>query len=318
MESLVPSRTELEAALGTEIRGISPLPVASGGYHSTVFEIDCAGVQHVLRIPKGQQGFHTQFVQRFIPSDRWFDQRWATDKARSLTIPAPEIAYSSRGDEFRFGRFVVLKKLDGVQITDYEDWNGCPYDESEFGAMLAKLHSVDPGGFGPVDDFGETYFNTWPTFLQAVADHFLSKCLERGSISPSLHAVLAKKWYPLLQRIDLGSPSLLHMESLGFANILYDATSRKITGLLDYEDCLGGDPLFELTWMHYYFEDNGPGQTYFDFDRFALGYGSLPNDEHRSLVYKPFTWLQKLSWIDTDSTRAAFYPTRIQEICNEL
>jgi aminoglycoside phosphotransferase (APT) family kinase protein len=60
-----------------------------------------------------------------------------------------------------------------------------------------------------------------------------------------LYEALERGWLPHLSRAEWGEPCLLHMEALGFANLLYDPATRAITGLLDYEDCLGDDP-FQL------------------------------------------------------------------------
>jgi aminoglycoside phosphotransferase (APT) family kinase protein len=315
---IVPSRADLARVLGNEVSTVRPLRVVSGGYHSKVFEVDCGKKRYVLRVPVGQQGFHTRFLREHIVPDQWFDLRWAIEQARSVCVPAPKIVYSSRDDNFAFGKFVVLEKLQGEQTTDYEGWDGCPYEESEFGALLRRIHSVRPGGFGPVDDFGKTYFDTWQAFLVKLADEFIQRCDERSSISPAIKELLVSRWRPLLCHISLTSPSLLHMESLGFGNILYDPVSRRITGLLDYEDCLGGDPLFEVIWMRFYFESNGQEQTYFDFAKFERGYGGTIHDDGRGRLYWPFTWLQKLSWIEVDSARARHHAQKVKEACEQL
>ena len=101
----------------------------------------------------------------------------------------------------------------------------------------------------------------------------------------------------------LGSP----VHSLGFANLLYDPGTRHITGLLDYEDCIGGDPLFELAWMCYYYGDRCSDQPFFDYDRFCLGYGAWPEESDRAMLYRPFTYLDKLTWIDVGAERAIRY-----------
>lgn len=103
------------------------------------------------------------------------------------------------------------------------------------------------------------------------------------------------------------------MEALDFANILYDPGTRSITGLLDYEDCLGGDPLFEIMWMAYYFEHDDLEQTFFDFARFWSGYGELEGDLGRARLYQPFPYLDKLRWIPSHSERAQSYCERLTQ-----
>ena len=55
-----------------------------------------------------------------------------------------------------------------------------------------------------------------------------------------LASKLVDNWVPQLEGVTISRPALLRMESLGVANLMYDPGSRRITGLLDYEDWLGG------------------------------------------------------------------------------
>jgi hypothetical protein len=104
------------------------------------------------------------------------------------------------------------------------------------------------------------------------------------------------------------------MESLGFANIMYDAKTRKITGLLDYEDCIGGDPLFEILWMKYYFEHDNKDQKHFNFDRFESGYGKIEYNSKRMSIYSPTIYLNKLQWIEPKGKRAQAYVEKLYNL----
>jgi aminoglycoside phosphotransferase (APT) family kinase protein len=298
--AITPSTELVEELLGTRVRRYVRINPREGGAHSSTFELATDRGDFVLRVPVGRQGFYTTYLPRAIPRCNWFDQRWALDVAHDLAIPAPRVIVSHRHGP----RFVVLTRLDGLPIRDFDTWNGCPYDESELGVLLARLHSVVAPGYGPIDDFGHTYFTTWPAFLQAVASRALSICEARASISTALANVLRERWYLRLAEIPLERPALLHLESLGFANLLYDPVLRSITGLLDYEDCVGGDPLFELTWMTYYLGDRDRTDGVFNFRRFEEGYGRWPNNVQREKLYLMLMYLEKLAWIDPHGARA--------------
>jgi aminoglycoside phosphotransferase (APT) family kinase protein len=238
------------------------------------------------------------------------DQAWAIRKAREVGVQAPEIVASDRSL-----RWVVMKRLPGIAIDgEFLNWQGCPYDEREFGLVLARIHSIVPHGYGPVDDEGNALFRTWQEFLVEASVSAIETCQDRGALPLSLSQRLRERWIPGLKSAEIPRPSLLHMESLGFANIMYDPESRRITGLLDYEDCIGGDPLFEIAWMKYYFGDNAPIQPFFDFDRFELGYGPLQLDRDRMTLYRPFTYLDKLRWIDPSSSRAQSYLEKLAQV----
>jgi len=311
-----PSIDTLEEALGERIISLTVLPGAEAGAHSQVFALRTTGDEYVLRVPKGRQGFCTRFVESHIDMANWFDQRWAMDLAHGLGIPAPRIICSSRPGASRSTAFVVMERLPGVAIdSTYERWQACPYDEAEFGEILRKLHATTISGAGPIDDFGKTYFPTWDSFFQAMAGRAMDMCLARGSIDRLLHEGLRRVWFAQFGALAGVEPRLLHLESLGFSNILYDPATKHITGFLDYEDCIGGDPLFEFAWMDYYLGGRDGDRKYFSYPRFMEGYADRPGPESRIEIYSPFMLLDKLSWIRPDSERAEGYRQRLRALC---
>ncbi len=256
MTSIDPA--DLSILLGEEVSAVAYEPHCGGG-HSRIFSCKTRTDNLILRICAGQQGYYTHYFPHLIEWHRWMDQRWATSAARAVGVPAPEILCTDREQ-----RWVIMKRLPGIPIdSEYERWNGCPYDEQEFGILLGRMHRVTPAGWGPIDDTGHALFTSWSDFLLAAARSAIATCADRAAISLALCNRLQQNWLPALAQMHLDTPSLLHMESLGFANIMYTPETRKITGLLDYEDCLGGDPRFEFVWMRFYFEHDGVDQPYF-------------------------------------------------------
>lgn len=310
---MIPTSEEISRALGVRVTYVRAEPVATGGCHSRIYACRSEIGDLILRVCKGDQGFYTQYFPPLVDPDAWMDQRWAIDQAMSVGLPAPELLYADRP-----GRWAVMRRLPGMPIHDeYEDWERCPYDEAEFGALLARIHSVRPSGYGPIDDEGRALFSAWQEFLVQAALSALITCVERGALSRSLARRLKTRWLQQVESMHLDRPSLLHMESLGFANIMLDPENRTITGLLDYEDCIGGDPLFEICWMKFYFEYDAPDQLYFDFDRFAEGYGELDLDQERMRLYSAFPFLDKLRWIALESARAGSYVRSLEELISE-
>jgi aminoglycoside phosphotransferase (APT) family kinase protein len=305
---------QLTRLLGFGVHTVERERGASGGLHSDVYACQSDVGELILRVCRGQQGFYTHYFPDRVAPHRWLDQRWAVTQAREVGVPAPEVLYTNRTL-----RWVVMKRLPGVPIdARYETWKGCPYDESEFGEILARLHSVTPLGFGPIDDEGSPLFETWAAFLRAAANSATETCRRRNSLPNELSARLADAWIPRLENAELGRPSLLHLESLGFSNIIYSPETRRITGLIDYEDCIGGDPLFERMWMEFYFEHDGRNQEHFDFGRFEEGYGTMDRSEERRLLYGAFPYLDKLRWIDPDGDRAREYREKLDRLLTQL
>jgi len=309
--SNVPSLPALSAQLGVEIRAIERLITGSGGAHSNVYACHTEAGELILRLAQGKQGYYTHYFEERVNWSNWADQHWAISQAVKAGVPAPELVATDRASGA-----VLMKRMPGVPIDSRYDevWRGCPYDERDFGILLQRMHSIRPTGWGPIDDYGSGLFETWADFLSEAALSAIKLCRMRGSLPPALCDALMSRWEPRLRNIGCAEPSLLHMESLGFANIMYEPAARSITGLLDYEDCLGGDPLFEIVWMRYYFEHESRQQTYFDFGRFQSGYGDADFDIVRARLYEPLTFLDKLRWIECDGDRARQYWGRLDSL----
>jgi aminoglycoside phosphotransferase (APT) family kinase protein len=306
-----PSVAVLSAALGVEIREIERVITESGGAHSSVYTCHTGEGELILRLAHGKQGYYTHYFEGRVDWSNWLDQHWAISQAIEAGVPAPELVASHRASGA-----VLMKRLPGSPIDSRYDevWNGCPYDEREFGVLLRRMHSIRPSGWGPIDDYGAALFETWTDFLAEAAHSALELCRSRGSLPTALSDALMRNWVPRLPDIECAEPSLLHMESLGFANIMVEPATHSITGLLDYEDCLGGDPLFEFVWMRYYFEHDSLQQKYFDFDRFQSGYGMADLDISQVRLYEPFPLLDKLRWIPCDGDRARQYCMRLESM----
>lgn len=297
----------LTERLGFKVHAVEPVSIASGGFHSRIYTCESETGDLILRVCEGWQGWWTSYFPEWVDQQRWVDQAWTVRKAREAGVPAPEIVLTDRTF-----RWAVSRRLPGVPIDSrYEAWQGCPYDEKEFGTILGRLHSVVPAGWGPIDDLGHALFETWPAFLTAAARSALATARERNALTPELCDQLEVRWIPKLAEANHGRPALLHMESLGFANLLYDPDTKKLTGLLDFEDCIGGDPMFELLWMRFYFEHDDRNQRHFDFTRFARGYQNAESDAGKMPVYRPFPYLDKLRWIDPKGSRAVAYRREI-------
>lgn len=308
------SKDQLTKLLGFDVYEIESKSIASGGLHSQIYACKSEIGDLILRICKGKQGFYTHYFPDKVDWQKWMDQNWAISRAKEVGVPAPEIIFSDR-----VLRWTVMKRLPGIAIDSrYEAWQRCPYDEKEFGIILKRLHSIRPSGYGPIDDEGKALFDAWQEFLVGAASSAIETCLSRNAIPAMLYNGLRDHWIPKLEKAKLQQPTLLHMESLGFANILYDPESHMITGLLDYEDCIGGDPLFEILWMKYYFEHDDKNQTRYDFDRFAIGYGKIEFDFSKILLYHPFPYLDKLRWIKPNGARALLYIEKLEETLRKL
>ena len=174
------------------------------------------------------------------------------------------------GDDFAFH---VLQKLPGFAVQKWLEAH--PEDEhrlvTKVGAMMARLHQVEVEGFGPFDNelakTGELQglHGTYAEALRAGLPMNLSVLVKEGIFSEDQIAAISELFNednPLLQ----ADRSVLVHNDFADWNLL--TNGEDITGIIDWDECVGGDPVSDIAcWS-----------TFFDPERmesFLEGYWSI-------------------------------------------
>lgn len=169
---------------------------------------------------------------------------------RSSGLPAPApLACSLEG---KGPPLVVFTWLAGASLSRWD------HDEAltarvlgQLGEMLRKLHEVAGAGAGGVVPAGEADAETvvgrhadWQGFLSCRLEEHLSRCRVLGAIGAddsdrAVRWLLEGDWHQ-----EGATDRLMHGDA-GPANLLVDDAGQ-LAGLLDWEDAMVGDPIFEL------------------------------------------------------------------------
>lgn len=125
------------------------------------------------------------------------------------------------------------------------------------GTLLSQIHSVKIEGFGEIDDHGRGEF-------ASMSDIFSEPYLSERVLLPAVHsASLAPDVIERALHLIRGyqkncppvSPHLLHGD-FGPKHLLID--SGKITGIIDFENASGGDPVQDFANWDFFFENQYP------------------------------------------------------------
>lgn len=160
------------------------------------------------------------------------------------------------GDDFAFH---VLEKLPGVAIKKWLDKR--PEDESKLlpriGKMMARLHQIKVDGFGPLDNEAAKkgklvgLHKTYGSALRAGLA-FNLECLENASIITAKQKgaipTLFEDENPLLATRD----AVLVHNNFADWNLLTDG--QDVTGVLDWDECVGGDSVSDIACWSTFFE----------------------------------------------------------------
>jgi|GEM_PF-798249 len=231
-----------------------------------------SGSFRVCRFPE-QGTFHRLFLAELDDGRRWLGrfnvtgefwggftlhaEQWAATAARQVGVPAAEVLLTDTTRRRCPFDFQITACLPGQNLGEFDG------DEPtmrrllrELGATLARLHGRTVRGFGwpdvrPLADAvaagGEPsgLFAAWPEYLLLQLDRHIEICQQIGAMTTTM-AARARNWFDAMAPRRTGfQPVLLHGDP-GSHNARTDG--RAITALLDWEDCLFGDPVYEIAF----------------------------------------------------------------------
>ncbi|MFE6903685.1 phosphotransferase family protein [Streptomyces sp. NPDC057717] len=156
-----------------------------------------------------------------------------------LPVPTPEVR--SAGAYENGWRYILMSRLPGEDLA--VAWPGIPRADqdrivTEAGACLAALHALDPGPLAGAVGPGD-----WDTFVGEQRAGAVQQQREHG---------LAEGWLEqipdFLDSVKLPTGperTLLHTEFMR-QHLVVDARNRTLTGLLDFEPAMIGDPAYDF------------------------------------------------------------------------
>lgn len=189
-------------------------------------------------------------------SPRFAAEKWALDKVRESGVLVPEVLLiTSQGGL----TFCVETKLFGSPIRNisWQERDRIKDFVVQAGAALTKIHTVRPTGFGELNEKGQGKFSTWLDYIMEVDE-------EQGDIMKSatkigLSVEDVKQGFAILKEnqhlFKDVTPHLLHGD-FSTKHILVEGNS--ITGIIDFESCKSGDPMWDFAWWSYFFGTDVP------------------------------------------------------------
>lgn len=266
---------------------VAKIKQAKGGLINDVFFVETEKGEAVFRISPGGAPWRPGFE----------GERWALKQCSKIDIPVPEI--------LAFG--VVQTKLPHpCQYLLVERIAGKPLKEllhlkreeiksyyKEAGYLLAKIHTIKTKGFGPLKSGGKGSFKSWEEFLlRHINTRLLNYLLENRVINEELKNRIFDVFNSEKAYLKLKSPVLLHGD---FSNAHIFIDKAKISGIIDFEDCVSGDPLYDLASPELYCEIAGSPSS---IPYFLEGYqnGFTEEELGRKLIFYKLQKTLPLIW----------------------
>lgn len=211
------------------------------GESNEVYSVTIEGGQElIVRIYHGEK-------------NRFERENWALDRSREKGVPVPEMLHiRSVKDAGALLQVCVETKLPGVSLQEYRDESG--QDKRErvskmlhaLGAELMKVHSVKTDGWGALDKEGKGKYQSVSELIDRDVIERKDDILEALKEKPEDFQLVERAFHILQNEaatFDSEQPCLIHND-LSPEHVLVE--HDRISGLIDFESALGGDPLLEF------------------------------------------------------------------------
>lgn len=172
-------------------------------------------------------------------------EQWVNNEAIARGFPTPRIVHVDTSRVHSPYPFQLIEWSDGVPLRATSEAVARKV-LGQLGRELAKLHAEPVVG----DRYGRVGAGTlpeWDMFIfDSIGDH-LEYSSEQNLITKSQMAIIADL-ASTQPRIELDESSLLHGD-LSYDNILIDPKTEDLKSVIDWEDAVLGDPIFELAGL---------------------------------------------------------------------
>jgi len=216
--------TLISGAFGVNVSDAAEL---SGGGFAAVWRAGLAdGREMVVKVGPAAEARLLRYERGLIAAEAAY---FRTVRAGAPEVPVPEVLHL--GDDW-----IVTTLLPGGSLTELSDSAGV---REQLGAAIAGLHRITGPHFGYTGD--RPAGADWPTAYGAIIADLLADAADWAVPLPPGIDALAARHHANLATVT--RPALLHFD-LWDGNVLADG--GRLTGLVDGERFLWGDPLLDL------------------------------------------------------------------------
>lgn len=180
-------------------------------------------------------------------------------------VPAPKVLLiDDSPDSGQDLTFCIEEKIEGQQLKDlmrFRDKDSLRKLLGESAKILSIIHQIPVNKFGPINS--EKYFETWADFVYQFEPKrnkivkvgkkigLASNDIDRAFKIQSDHRNLFQLENPMLLHGDF-SPKHILVKDNG------------ITGVIDFEDAKGGDPIRDIAWLDFFYHNAFPIEWFTD------------------------------------------------------
>jgi aminoglycoside phosphotransferase (APT) family kinase protein len=177
-------------------------------------------------------------------------EQWATEQARGAGVPAPEILLVDNnitvGD--RHLAVWIHRRIEGQALDTLQDQQTLRRLTADAGELLARIHSVQTVGYGPLDGQGRGLLGGFSDVLlwdDRAGDAALVHGVSRAEIDR------AASYIESYQHLWATPARLLHGDWLAEHVIVRD---DRVAGIIDFGNTRSGDAAYDLAYWQFFWD----------------------------------------------------------------
>ncbi len=209
---------------------------------------------------------------------------WLAGVGADILVPKVHLVrFQSGGAPFDLA---IIELARGTPLRDLGDalLDDNPDVAAAIGATLRRTHAVEGGGAGLIDVTDEDVrrrprgvHQDFCAYIDVCLREHIAACVQAEFVNNGLAGKIERLFSHMRPALSDRPARLLHGDP-GVHNIFWDPHSTSVTALIDWEDALVGDPLFDVAmWSTFH-----PLRR---LEPFLSGYGlSSPTREEQQLI----------------------------------
>lgn len=215
-----------------------------------------------------------------VKNGYFFVEREAMNLASGVGVPTPKTILVEDSRTVAPFDYMVMEKVEGDVMRPVVEQNPSLHPKllKEIGSYLGKLHQIRPEGYGFFDN-KKARNGVLSGIHQTNEEHFLSALdLDEAFHQSNQGSVKTDLFHRAIQILRANSkvshcanPTLVHNDIADWNTVVNGDT---VTGILDWDECFSGDPVFEFATLSLFYTDD-------QMEMIKQGYvetGKLPND----------------------------------------
>lgn len=266
---------------------VSKIKQAKGGMINDVFFIKVGERELVLKVSPHE-------------GPRFGGEYWALKQCSQNNIPVPKaLALGTVRPKLPYPtRYLLATRIPGKRVQSPSRLKLRSAKTSNYlrkaGYLLSKVHTIKTRGFGWLGTNGKGVYKSWKEFLlePILNEKLLPYLSEEGFIDKNLEKSIPNFLNSEEEYLQLESPFLLHGDF--FLDHIFTNKGR-VSGVIDFENCISGDPLYDLATFELYHE---VGRYPSPLPHFLEGYknGFTKEDLERKIVFYKLQKALPLIW----------------------